>query len=468
MYNSLKKNFVYNTIYQILNILVPLILTPYLSRIMGSDGVGCYSYNYSISYFFVMFAMLGINNHASRTIARVRDDKKTLSKVFWGIFLCQFCTAIIASILYLIYTLTMSDDMLVSLILLLYVISAAIDINWFFVGTENFAVIVARNIIVKIITIILIFIFVHGNNSVYIYCFIFSIGMLISNLIVWPYIFKKICFIKVEWSDIRGNIIPILTLFIPILAISLYKYMDKIMLGLMTSKSEVGYYESCEKITQVPVILVNSLGTVMLPRVSNLVAKKENTVEQNYMEKSIVFAMLISTSMCFGIMSVSKEFVPWFYGGGFEPCIKLFQVLTPSCIFMAFANVLRTQYLIPYGMDSVFIFSVVCGAGVNLILNYILIPMYASFGAAVATLFAEATVCIIQVLYVKHRLRLSKYLKISMPFLISGIAMYLILMCLKISFSAMLVNMMIKIILGIIIYFGCLFGCFVIRKILIM
>lgn len=291
--------------------------------------------------------------------------------------------------------------------------------------------------------------------------------MLISNLIVWPYIFKKICFIKVEWSDIRGNIIPILTLFIPILAISLYKYMDKIMLGLMTSKSEVGYYESCEKITQVPVILVNSLGTVMLPRVSNLVAKKENTVEQNYMEKSIVFAMLISTSMCFGIMSVSKEFVPWFYGGGFEPCIKLFQVLTPSCIFMAFANVLRTQYLIPYGMDSVFIFSVVCGAGVNLILNYILIPMYASFGAAVATLFAEATVCIIQVLYVKHRLRLSKYLKISMPFLISGIAMYLILMCLKISFSAMLVNMMIKIILGIIIYFGCLFGCFVIRKILI-
>ena len=267
--------------------------------------------------------------------------------------------------------------------------------------------------------------------------------MLISNLIVWPYIFKKICFIKVEWSDIRGNIIPILTLFIPILAISLYKYMDKIMLGLMTSKSEVGYYESCEKITQVPVILVNSLGTVMLPRVSNLVAKKENTVEQNYMEKSIVFAMLISTSMCFGIMSVSKEFVPWFYGGGFEPCIKLFQVLTPSCIFMAFANVLRTQYLIPYGMDSVFIFSVVCGAGVNLILNYILIPMYASFGAAVATLFAEATVCIIQVLYVKHRLRLSKYLKISMPFLISGIAMYLILMCLKISFSAVLVNMMI-------------------------
>ena len=273
--SSIKKNFLYNSLYQILVMFIPLITTPYISRVLGAQGVGTYSYAYSIANYFVLFIMLGLNNYGNRTIARVRDNEKKLSKTFWSIYALQLFLGIIINIIYVGYSFFISSNIYISLSMFFYVLSATFDINWLFFGLEKFKLTIIRNTTIKILTTICIFWFVNTSKDIVVYCLIMTSGMLLSQLLLWPYVIKKIKVYRPNFQDISKHIKPNLILFITVIAVSLFNIMDKIMLGIMTTKVEVGFYESSQKIIAIPTALITSLGTVMLPRMSNMVEKNE-------------------------------------------------------------------------------------------------------------------------------------------------------------------------------------------------
>lgn len=459
---SIKINFIYNTLYQIIAIIIPLITTPYLSRILGVQQIGIFSYAFSIVYYFGLFAMLGVNNYGNRSIASTRDNVEERTKTFWSIYIFQIITSCIMIILYMVYIVFFCDNRIIGSIMYIYIFSCALDINWFFFGMEQFKLTTLRNMIVKFFSIIGIFVFVKKPSDVYLYAFIYVFSQMISQIVLWISIKNYVGMCKIQIKDITKHIKPNIILFIPLLAISLYKIMDKIMLGTIISKVEVGYYESSERVIQVPVALINSLGTVMLPRISNLIANNEKEQSERYLKKSIVFAMFLSFSMGFGIMAVAKEFVPLFYGQGFEKCIIIFQILLPSCFFLAFANVIRTQYLIPNKMDKEFTISIFTGAIVNFCINIFLIPGLGAIGASIGTLCAEASVCIMQCIFVRKRICLINYLKDIIPCFFSGFVMYLILY--NISFSSKLLGLIIKVLIGVVIYIGILFIYVLIKR----
>ena len=452
MMSSIKKNFMYNSIYQIMIMFIPLITTPYISRVLGASGVGTYSYAYSIANYYVLFIMLGLNNYGNRSIAKARDNKIELEKTFWSIYIMQFILGVVFNIIYLLYCFTFSSNFYVSLAVSFYVISACFDVNWFFFGLEKFKLTVIRNTIIKILTTVCIFIFVRKSTDILIYCSIMTIGLLVSQLALWPYILKNINFYKPTVKEITVHIKPNLFLFLTVIAVSLFKIMDKVMLGIMTTTTEVGYYESAERIIAIPTALITSLGTVMLPRMTNMISNN-NSQDKKLIYWSMLFAMFISTSMCFGIMGVSKEFVPLFYGNGFEKCIDLFIILLPTCIFMAFANVIRTQYLLPHQMDKDYVISAFLGAGVNLTINWILIPFYGCIGAAIGTFFAEAIVCLYQAYAVRNYLPIRKYFHKSLYFIFAGLIMYLIIFNINVGNLSIFINLLIKILVGIVLYF---------------
>ena len=449
--NSIKKNYAYNLLYQVLIILIPLITTPYISRVLGANGIGQYSFAYSVANYFVLFIMLGINNYGNREIAKVRDDKIKLSVTFFGIFYMQLFMGILMNIIYLIYCLLLSENIIISLILGAYVFSGIFDINWFFFGIENFKFTVTRNIVIKVISTICIFCFVKSSDDLVIYCAILSISLLISQLALWPNLRSKLVYVRIKIEDIKKHIKPNLILFLTVIAVSIYKIMDKIMLGFMSPYTEVGFYESSEKILQIPIALVTSLGTVMLPRMSNLYAKDVKNVNK-YIYYSLLFAMFISSSFSFGIMSVSKEFVPLFYGSGYETCIYLFLILLPSCIFLAYGNVMRTQFLIPNNMDKIYVNSAFLGALINFVINIMLIGRFGSIGAAIGTFFAELFVCIYQCYMIRKKLPIRKYTIRIIPFILSGIIMFIINYFFSLT-GSLLYCLIIKILLGIFIYF---------------
>lgn len=450
--DSIKKNFIYNTFYQILTIIIPLITTPYVSRVLGSDGVGRYSYAYSIAYYFVMVAMLGVNNYGNRTIAAVNDDHQKRSKAFWSIYSFQLFVALVVVLVYVFYVMFIPADKKISLVMLIYVFSAALDINWFFFGMEKFKVTVARNSAVKLLTVICIFAFVRDADDVYVYAFVSVIGMLLAQAILWIMLWKYVSPTKITLSDVFPHIRPNLVLFIPTIAISLYKFMDKIMLGSMSTNSEVGYFESCEKILQIPIALITALGTVMLPRVSNMLANNQEKESLQYLRKSLVLTIFIVSPMSFGIMAVAKEFVPFFYGLGYDKCVEIFQVIMPSCLFLAFANVVRTQYLIPHEKDRLYTISVFAGAVVNIVVNFILIPHYQSVGAAFATVTAEATVCLVQCWGIRKEIKTLKYAVYASPFLFASIVMYVVLRKMSLDINSNFIVLAVKIAIGLAVY----------------
>ena len=461
--SNVKKNFIYNSLYQILTILLPLITTPYLSRVLGADGIGEYSYHYSIAKYFVLFAMLGLNNYGNRTIAAIRDDKEKLSKTFSSIYVMQCLTSIIVALVYLIFLVALRQS-IVAWMMMLYVISSMFDINWLFFGLEKFKLTVTRNLFIKIASVVCIFVFVKDSNDVYIYSLILTASILISQLAIWPFLKREVKFVKPTCNEVLAHIKPNLILFVPVIAISLYKIMDKIMLGWMSNMAEVGYYENAEKIIDIPAVLVQSLGTVMLPKMSNLLAKHQTNEGKKYIHYSLIFSIFLSTSLGFGIMAIGPEFVPFFFGNGFQKCIMLFVILAPTTIFIAIANVIRTQYLMPMHYDKIYIKSVFIGAVINIIANLIGIPFLQSYGAAIGTLLAEFFVCVYQIMAVRDKISVIKPIVNSIPFVISGIIMCISLMVWKIEIENLLLTILIKVIVGIFIYVAVTATILCIRK----
>ena len=450
MKKSIKRNFIYNLLYQILTFLLPLITTPYLARVLGAEKTGIYSYSYSIAYYFVLFAMLGLNNYGNREIAKVRDDMQLVSKTFWSIYGLQIGTGGIVVIIYVFYV-SMINNQLINWIMLMYVASALFDINWFFWGLEEFKITVTRNTIIKLLTVSCILLFVKTPQDIYIYAMIMAASMMISPIALWPYLRGRVRWVRPGINDVLEHLKPNLILFIPVIAVSLYKVMDKIMIGNMANYMEVGFYDYAEKVIAIPTCCVNALGTVMLPRMANLVAKKDLKAEQDTIYKSIILGTALSVAMSLGLIGVANIFVPMFYGNGYMKCVSLFYILLPSCIFLAIANVIRTQYLIPHSMDKEFTISLIIGALVNLLINAVLIPTLQSVGAAVGTLFAECTVCCVQMFFVRKYIPLKKYMKEILYLIGSGIIMASIVYLIPVLYND-IITITIKIATGIIVF----------------
>ena len=307
--SSLKKNLFYNFCYQILVLFLPIISTPYISRILGPDGIGINSYTYSIVNYFIIFSMLGVNNYGNRMIAKNRDDKEKMSKIFKEIHGLQVIVSSIMLVVYFLYLYFFEQKYpMISLIQSLYILSCMFDINWFFFGIEKFKLTVGRNLLIKIISLISIFCFIKQPEDVWIYTLILALSNLLSNLFLFPLLRRYIVNVKYNLSDLKKHIAPNLKLFLTVIAVSIYKVMDKTMLGGISGVKEVGFYENAEKVINIPIAIITALGTVMLPRMSNIYSKDDKTNAESLIQKSMKFIMFLAFAMTFGLVAISNDF----------------------------------------------------------------------------------------------------------------------------------------------------------------
>lgn len=450
---SLKKNFVYNLLYQILIIILPLITAPYISRVLGAENVGVYSYTYSVANYFVLISMLGVKNYGNRSIARVRDDKEELSKSFCNIYALQIITSIILGVIYILYVLFIAkENKIIALIQFFFVLTAITDITWFFFGIEEFKITVTRNTVIKIVNVICILIFVKQRTDLWKYTLIMSLGMLLGYISVFPFLKRWVHFVKPSLKEIKSHFKPNLILFVPVLAVSLFNIMDKIMLGNLSNMTQVGFYENTEKLMRIPFGVITALGTVMLPRMSNLVSNGDRETGKKMINYSMVFIMFLANGMTFGLAGVGEIFAPIFFGNEFSACGRLLMYIAPTILCLSWANVIRMQYLIPCGMDKEYTISTFVGAGVNMTINLILIPHYGAMGAIVGTVCAELSVTLYQTFAVRHYLPIKDLFKATYSFMIFGVVMFLIVYLIGEIMDSSIVTLFIQIFTGIIIY----------------
>lgn len=459
--NTIKKNFIYNALYNILSLIVPLITIPYISRKLGAKSIGIYSYTYTIASYFSVFILLGLANYGNRVIATNREDINNRSKNFWNIYVMQLFMMICTILVYLLYVLIFSSHKKYAFAQVLYLFSVGLDISWFYFGLEKFKLIVVRSTIIKLLNLCLIILFVSSSNDLFKYVIIMVMSTCISQIWLWVPLNKFVKWYRPTIEEIKAHIKPNLILFLPVIAVSIYTMMDKIMLGQMSSMKELGFYENSYKLIQIPSVGVTALGTVMLPRISNLLKNNKEDIIDAYLRKSVFFTIVLSATISFGLSAIVDNFVPVFFGDGYNKCIYLIPLLLFASIFMSFANVIRTQYLIPFNKDIVFLKSSVLGAFINFFANMFLIYYFESVGAAIGTILAELSVCLYQIFKVKKYISINSSLIEATYYIISGVVMYVVVKMLPF-FLNNYITMFIKIITGIGVY---VVTCFIIIKV---
>ena len=455
---SVKKNYIYNLLYQLLIIILPLVTTPYLARTIGSNGSGIYGYTLSIVTYFVLFGTLGISMYGQREIAYIREDKYKRSKTFHEIIAFRLITMSISIISFVLLFTICNEYSLYYRILILELIANIMDITWFFQGMEDFKKTVIRNFIIKIIGLISIFTFVKNPSDTWIYVLIYCLSNLLGNTSLWFYIPKYI--VKVPFKDlnIKKNIKPIFSLFIPQIAMQVYLVLDKTMIGLITNDmSEVGNYEQSQKIIKTALILVTALGTVVVPRIANSIAKNDIKEVQERIDKSYSYMWFLAIPLTLGFIACSSLIVPWFLGKGFEPSILLMQIGSLLILAIGLNNITGIQYLIPAKKQNLYTKSVCIAAVINFILNLILINICKASGAIIASVIAEFSIVIIQYFDVRKYIKINMFNKEILKCIISGIIMFIVLIILKPYFDSKMIPTLLLVIIGGTIYIFCLF-----------
>lgn len=427
---KLIRNFIYNTLYQILVLIAPLITTPYISRVLGVTNIGIYQYSQSIASYFVLIGAVGTTLYGQREIAYLQDKPKERSIAFWEIEIFRISTTLLCTAIYFIIFCTHGSYPEIYAILTLEVLAAAFDISWLFMGMENFKITVIRNTIIKVTCIVCVFLFVRGPEDLGIYTMCVTAPLFLGNISLWfslkKYLVKTGLNVYELRNGIKNRLKPVFILFLPQVAMDVYPLLDKTMIGIFGSDiDQVGYYSQGQKIVQIALRIVTSLGTVMLPAMSAFFAKGDHKGIVKSVKSAFRFIYMLSFPILFGLCAIVPRFVPLFFGKGYEPVIGLMVIISPILVIIATSNVIGRQYLLPTNQQNAFTMSILAGAGVNFVLNIVLIHFWDAIGASIATVIAELAVTIVQCWYVRNQLPLKECLSSGIRYGIFGGIMFL-------------------------------------------
>lgn len=474
---SILKNYIYNLIYQIFLIVTPFITTPYVARVLGAAGVGKYSFTFSIVTYFTLFAALGFGYYAQREIARFANDKQSASRIFWEIFILRSFSVGAVLAVYIILALFNVYGEYTKLIWLfsMNIIVVALDVSFLFQGREDFGFIAIVNIIVKILGIVSIFVFVKNENDVSKYILCNSVASVLASLLLWVKVPQILTKINIKELNVYRHFKPAVKLFIPTIAVSVYTLLDRILVGLIVpgtvekvledgtvviqkaSDIENGFYEQSEKITKMVLTVVTALGTIMIPRNSKEIASGNLEVFRLNVKKSINFVFFIGIPMMFGLIAISSNFSPWFFGDGYEKVPNLIKIFSLIVLVIGISNVLGLQYLIPLGEDKKFTVAICCGALVNFALNIVMIYYLQSYGAAIASVIAESVVTVIMLFYARKDIKLLSILKGIIKPLIAGVIMFVpVFILATFVFVPSVLYTLISAVIGFVIYVSCM------------
>ena len=423
---SVKKNYIYNLLYQMLAVVIPLLVTPYVARVLGVGPVGAFSYTTAVTGYFVLFGNLGIATYGQLRVAACRNDKKAVSKIFYELVILRFVLMGTASLLFLVFIQVFSAEEYRTLymVLLIQIASSAVDIAWLLQGFEEFGKIVVRNTVIKVLSVILIFSFVKKPEDLYIYALIMNGSTLLGNMSIWYFAPAFVEWVPLSELEPRRHLRPCIIYFIPTIATTLYLSLDKTMIRWFTTSSvENGYYEQAQKIEQMAATVVTSMSVVTMPRMAYLYSNESVDRLKDRLQQSIRFILMMSIPMCLGMIAVSDNLIPLYLGSGYDKSAVLLKFFSFLIIVVGLNNAVGKQVLMPVGRQKNYNVSVIIGAIVNVALNSLLIPRLYSVGAVIASVAAETTILLAFIHYSKDYIQLSWILKASVKYLIAGLVM---------------------------------------------
>lgn len=394
MAQSVKVNYILNLINTGTQMLFPLITFPYVCRVIEADGIGQVNFYNSIISYISLFTCLGIPMYAIREIARDRNDVVKMNRTATEILLLHSMLTLVGYIIVAILCLTVSQiqvNIPLFLILSLTIFFTAIGCEWFYQGIEDFKYITIRGLIIKTISVILLFIFVKSKADLLYYGCYMVLGVLGGNIFNFLRLRKYIHRENIIFSElhIKRHIKPVLKVFSFSVVTSIYLQLNTVLLGFFKNALAVGYFTAATKVMQMLLQMSSCLGSVMMPRASHLLAENKESEFNNLIQKSYDFTLAIAMPITIGLIFCAPSLITTLCGVKFANSILPSQIIAPIILMVSIANVFGIQILFPKGKINIVTLSCGIGAIVALVLNLCLTPLLSYIGSAVAYLGAE-------------------------------------------------------------------------------
>lgn len=414
---SVKKNFAWSTILTVAGYLFPIITFPYVTRVLGVENLGAYNFSMSVVSYFSIFAMMGMAVVGVREVAKAKDNKEELSKVFSSLIVLNLLTTFVATIvLVLLINIIPSFKSHSSLLYIgvAQLFCGSLLIEWLFKGLEDFQFITIRAIAIRCLYVIAVFVFVREAEDYFIY-FVLTAAVTVVNALVNIFYSRRFVSFSLRNLNIAPYVKPFIILGVYTVLTNMYGSFNVVFLGDRCGDVEVGYYTTATKLYGIIMSVFTSFTTVMMPRMSSLLSEGKNEKFKEMTSKSIDFLLLF----CIPVIVFSVVFAPQIIriiaGPGYEGAILPMRIVMPLMLIIGYEQIIVIQMLMPLGKDNAILFNSIIGAIIALLLNFTIVPLLASVGSAIVWCCCEFAVAIsAQVFvtkYTKYRIPLRKILR---------------------------------------------------------
>ncbi|MEO2223852.1 flippase [Priestia megaterium] len=421
--NRIIENYIYNIIYQLFVTAVPIVLSPYLARVLGAEKIGIYSYINSVASLVSTIALLGTYNYGCRQIAYIRDDKVRVNEMYYQIFTFRCILGIVCTILYFVIAVT-SKYPTYFFIYYTWILASFIDPSWLFVGEEDMRPTVVKNFFIKVGSVLLIFLFVKQETDLWKYVCILGLSTLIANSILIIQTRKYVGRFVLKFSGWNEIVRGSLYLFWPQATTMVYLQFNKIMLNFITEDTkQVSFYDYTEKLVTIPLTFITVLSTVMMPRIANDYAKGEGQKMRESLVLAGQFSLMLAIPLSLGIASIAEKLIPWYLGKEFIPTIYGIIFMSPIIILNSLAGISGSQYFTATNQINILLKSYISAAIINVLANIVLIPKYGFVGSAISIVIASMISIGIQYWYMNKQIKVGEFWFYGLKYLLSALPM---------------------------------------------
>lgn len=419
---SLKKNFIISIVRTLIMMVVPLVIFPYASRILGKEGVGRVQYIQSIASYFQLFAISGIASYGIREGTRYRDDKEKLGKFISEMLLINFTTTGIATVVFLclFFVEGLQSYHSIMFIFVFYVIFNGMALDWYFNIVEEYGYITVRSAVLYGITVLILLLFMKDRQDVEVYAVVTVFPYVGTFLLNYRYMSREIPLFKIrcnngksegkkgERYEIKKHLRPIMLVFSIIISANIFYLLDTTMFGVLRGDAYVGSYTAASKLTRLVVQMISAVCAVFLPRLSYYVGKREIEKFRNLAVDSANMILWIAVPCAIGLITLAPEAIIIFSGREFLDATSSLQILAVNLLFSSLNSFLGWHVLVPNRKEYILLFATLAGAVLDFVLNLILIMKMGLPGAAIATLFSEGFVFMICLFFSRNHLEWKK------------------------------------------------------------
>lgn len=450
---NISRNIAYQGIFQIVKTILPFLAIPIVSHSLGAAAVGEYNFYNSIIQYFILMAALGIPLYGVREVAKNRDNENKLATFFSELQLLNITLAIAVAVLAAIIGFLLKYPA-IYFVQIILIIGSGLDISWFFMGVEDFSKVTIANTIIAIISVLVLYFNVHTSADLLFYSFLMSVSTVIGQIIPWLFIRKYVKRNNVRIKNVYKHIKHTYILFFPQVSILIYTVVNKIILGFFAGNVAVAVYSNSMLIVSSLVVLIGVVDTAFLPRVSYQAKTNNYAVAAKTLNNILQIQGFVNIGIIFGVLAISRQFIPWFFGKSFYNMETILPVLIPSIFFITAGTSLSRQFFVPTDKLRPYNLIVFCGALLSILLNFVSIPILETMGAALTTVLVEMFLWTIEIVYFFRITGKTYYWNFLIKNFIAGICMYLTIVILTGNMKSSIITTFLQVFIGVLVYFA--------------